>query len=33
VKFDFPAKLDGIFELEAHGPSGDVPLAEIVVNP
>ena len=33
VKFDFPADLDGIFELEAHGPSGDVPLAEIVVNP
>jgi FtsP/CotA-like multicopper oxidase with cupredoxin domain len=33
VKFDFPANLDGIFELEAHGPSGDVPLAEIVVNP
>jgi len=28
-----PAKIDGIFELEAHGPSGDVPLAEIVVNP
>jgi hypothetical protein len=33
VKFDFPADLDGIFELEAHGPSGDVQLAEIVVNP
>lgn len=33
VRFDFPAKLDGIFELEAHGPSGDVVLAEIVVNP
>jgi hypothetical protein len=33
VKFDFPADLDGIFELEAHGPSGDVALAEIVVNP
>ncbi len=33
VKFDFPANLDGIFELEAHGPSGDVALAEIVVNP
>jgi hypothetical protein len=33
VKFEFPADLDGIFELEAHGPSGDVPLAEIVVNP
>jgi hypothetical protein len=33
AKFDFPAKLDGIFELEAHGPDGDVPLAEIVVNP
>lgn len=33
VRFDFPANLDGIFELEAHGPSGDVVLAEIVVNP
>jgi eukaryotic-like serine/threonine-protein kinase len=33
VLFDFPADLTGIFELEAHGPSGDVPLAEIVVNP
>ena len=33
VRFDFPAKLDGIYELEAHGPSGDVVLAEIVVNP
>jgi hypothetical protein len=33
AKFDFPANLDGIFELEAHGPTGDVALAEIVVNP
>jgi hypothetical protein len=33
VTFDFPADLTGIFELEAHGPSGDVQLAEIVVNP
>ena len=33
ARFDFPARLDGIYELEAHGPSGDVPLAEIVVNP
>lgn len=33
VRFDFPARLDGIYELEAHGPSGDVVLAEIVVNP
>jgi hypothetical protein len=33
VRFEFPADLDGIFELEAHGPSGDVQLAEIVVNP
>lgn len=33
VTFDFKAVLDGIFELEAHGPSGDVPLAEIRVEP
>jgi hypothetical protein len=33
VLFDFPANLDGIYELEAHGPSGDVVLAEIVVQP
>jgi hypothetical protein len=33
VRFDFPASIEGIFELEAHGPSGDVQLAEIVVNP
>jgi hypothetical protein len=33
VRFDFPANLDGIYELEAHGPSGDVVLAEIVVQP
>jgi hypothetical protein len=33
ASFDFPAKLEGIFELEAHGPSGDVVLAEIRVEP
>lgn len=33
ARFDFTATLDGIYELEAHGPSGDVVLAEIVVNP
>lgn len=33
VSFDFPARLDGAYELEAHGPDGDVVLAEIVVNP
>jgi hypothetical protein len=33
IRFDFPAGLDGLFELEAHGPSGDVALAEIRVNP
>jgi hypothetical protein len=33
ARFDFPATQDGIYELEAHGPSGDVVLAEIVVNP
>lgn len=31
--FDFKADIEGIFELEAHGPSGDVPLAEIRVEP
>ncbi len=33
VLLAFPAKIEGIFELEAHGPSGDVPLAEITVEP
>lgn len=33
VLFEFPAKLDGIYELEAHGPSGDVLLAELRINP
>ncbi len=33
VRFDFPARLDGAYELEAHGPSGDVLLAELRVNP
>jgi hypothetical protein len=33
VIFAFPAKIEGIFELEAHGPSGDVLLAEITVEP
>ncbi len=33
ASFDFPAKIEGIFELEAHGPDGDVPLAEIRVEP
>ncbi|MBM3667122.1 MAG: hypothetical protein FJW90_06510 [Actinobacteria bacterium] len=33
ARLDFRADLDGIFELEAHGPSGDVELAELVVNP
>ena len=33
AKFDFTADIEGGFELEAHGPDGDVPLAEIIVNP
>ena len=33
VLFDFEADLDGVYELEAHGPSGDVLLAEIRVSP
>ena len=33
ITFDFQARLDGAFELEAHGADGDVLLAEIVVNP
>ncbi|CAN5586860.1 hypothetical protein BH20ACT15_BH20ACT15_09920 [soil metagenome] len=31
--FDFKADIEGIFELEAHGPNGDVVLAEIRVEP
>jgi len=31
--FEFKADIEGIFELEAHGPSGDVVLAEIRVEP
>jgi len=31
--FDFKADIEGIFEIEAHGPSGDVVLAEIRVEP
>lgn len=33
ASFDFKADIEGIFELEAHGPSGDVVLAEIRVEP
>ena len=33
ASFDFKADIEGIFELEAHGPSGDVALAEIRVEP
>lgn len=33
VGFDFKADIEGIFELEAHGPDGDVVLAEIRVEP
>ena len=33
VDFDFKADIEGIFELEAHGPNGDVLLAEITVEP
>lgn len=33
VSFNFSADIEGIFELEAHGPSGDVVLAEIRVEP
>jgi hypothetical protein len=33
AEFDFRADVEGIFELEAHGPSGDVVLAEIRVEP
>jgi hypothetical protein len=33
VLLEFPANLDGAYELEAHGPSGDVLLAELRVNP
>jgi hypothetical protein len=33
VVLAFPATIEGVFELEAHGPGGDVPLAEITVEP
>ena len=33
ASFDFKATIEGIFELEAHGPSGDIVLAEIAVEP
>ena len=33
LSFDFTADLDGDYELEAHGPDGDVVLAEIRVSP
>ena len=33
AEFDFTADLEGIFELEAHGPDGDIVLAEIRVEP
>jgi hypothetical protein len=33
TRFDFPAKIEGVFELEAHGPDGDVVLAELAVSP
>jgi hypothetical protein len=29
----FTAELDGVYELEAHGPSGDVLLAELRISP
>lgn len=33
LTLDFEADLDGIFEIEAHTPAGDQPLAELVVRP
>lgn len=33
ASFNFKAEIEGIFELEAHGPSGDVVLAEVRVEP
>jgi hypothetical protein len=35
VTFSFPAKLDGVFEVEVHklNESGDSPIAELHVNP
>jgi hypothetical protein len=33
AEFDFTADIEGIFELEAHGPDGDIVLAEIRVEP
>lgn len=34
TRFDFPADLEGGFELEVHhGPAGEVPIADLVVSP
>lgn len=33
VNLSFKADIEGIFELEAHGPTGDVVLAELRVEP
>jgi hypothetical protein len=33
VRFDFPADIDGVFEVEVHAESGDFQIAELTVNP
>jgi hypothetical protein len=33
VRFNFPADIDGAFEVEVHTESGDFQIAELTVNP
>jgi hypothetical protein len=33
VRFSFPADIDGVFEVELHGVSGEFEIAELTVNP
>ena len=33
VRFNFPADIDGVFEVEVHTESGEFQIAELTVNP
>lgn len=33
VRVSFPADIDGVFEVEVHGASGEFQIAELTVNP
>jgi hypothetical protein len=33
VRVSFPADIDGVFEVEVHGESGEFEIAELTVNP